>query len=78
MDSGWFPNLGRAFAESFAAVHLKIWNLVRIDQSGETEILASSLTYDDAYARTKELKPAMESPRYRIEYPLYRIERRKV
>lgn len=50
-DSGWFTNLEDAFVESFMANELAIWDLAYVDDNNQQHILASSVTYDEAYSR---------------------------
>jgi len=50
MDSGWFSRLEDAFVESYLASDLPIWNVVKNDGL-TTEVVASSLTMDDAFMR---------------------------
>jgi hypothetical protein len=48
MDSNWFGSLERAFYDSFAAMLLPIWRVIKRDTTDEHKIIASDLSDDDA------------------------------
>jgi hypothetical protein len=58
MDSGWFPTLGDAFYDSFAAAPLKIWNVVKRNSSDSDSVVASLLTSGEAFALIAKLNIA--------------------
>jgi len=62
-DSGWFPTLQDAFAGSWPAASLPVWDLLRKGSSGSTEVLNENMTLDQACERLNQLNsPFRETP----------------
>ena len=77
-DSGWYPTLQDAFADSWAAASLPVWDLLRKTPSGSSEVLNKNMTLDQACEGLNQLnRPFRETPALLAEgHPYYTVELR--
>jgi hypothetical protein len=68
MDAGWFLRLEDAFVESYLASDLPIWNVVQQDDGLTTEVVASSLTMDDAFRRRDAVQATKAEGVFHVVY----------
>jgi hypothetical protein len=62
-DSGWFQHLEDAFADSWPAASLRVWDVLRRSRSASTEILHKNMTLNEACEILNQLnRPFRENP----------------
>lgn len=76
-DSGWYRTLQDAFADSWAAASLPVWDLLRKSRSGSTEVLNKNMTLAEASERLDQLnRPFRETPALAKQDAYYTIQLR--
>lgn len=64
MDSGWFSTFLGAYFDSFMATDLPIWQVFKIDESGQSVALTEQNGWDVTWEKVMQLREAHPDIRY--------------